>query len=93
MEEVCWLFGNERLSRHISEAIGLTVSAIDSERMVLRITKGKVQKDRYFRLRFLWNATDRSARGTVKLKTPLRPIDADVGSVLQCMPPPPGGAS
>ncbi len=31
----------------ISEAIALTVSAIDSERMVLRITKGKGQKDRY----------------------------------------------
>ena len=34
----------------ISEAIGLTVSAIDSERMVLRITKGKGQKDRYVML-------------------------------------------
>ena len=34
----------------ISEAIALTVSAIDSERMVLRITKGKGQKDRYVML-------------------------------------------
>jgi len=34
----------------ISEAIGLTVSAIDSERMVLRIAKGKGQKDRYVML-------------------------------------------
>ena len=31
----------------ISEAVRLTVSAIDSERMVLRIEKGKGQKDRY----------------------------------------------
>ena len=34
----------------ISEAIALTVSAIDSERMVLRITMGKGQKDRYVML-------------------------------------------
>ena len=34
----------------ISEAIALTVSAIDSERMVLRIAKGKGQKDRYVML-------------------------------------------
>ena len=34
----------------ISEAIGLTVSAIDSERMVLRIAKGEGQKDRYVML-------------------------------------------
>ena len=34
----------------ISEAIALTVSAIDSKRMVLRITKGKGQKDRYVML-------------------------------------------
>ena len=34
----------------ISEAIHLTVSAIDSERMVLRIAKGKGQKDRYVML-------------------------------------------
>ena len=34
----------------ISEAIALTVSAIDSERMVLRITKGKGQKGRYVML-------------------------------------------
>ena len=34
----------------ISEAIALTVSAIHSERMVLRITKGKGQKDRYVML-------------------------------------------
>jgi len=34
----------------ISEAITLTVSAIDSERMVLRIAKGKGQKDRYVML-------------------------------------------
>ena len=34
----------------ISEAIGLTVSAIDSERMVLRIAKGKGQKNRYVML-------------------------------------------
>ena len=34
----------------ISEAVRLTVSAIDSERMVLRITKGKGQKDRYVML-------------------------------------------
>ena len=34
----------------ISEAIRLTVSAIDSDRMVLRIVKGKGQKDRYVML-------------------------------------------
>ena len=34
----------------ISEAIRLTVSAIDSDRMVLRIAKGKGQKDRYVML-------------------------------------------
>ena len=34
----------------ISEAIALTVSAIDSERMVLHIAKGKGQKDRYVML-------------------------------------------
>ena len=34
----------------ISEAIRLTVSAIDSKRMVLRIVKGKGQKDRYVML-------------------------------------------
>ena len=34
----------------ISEAVRLTVSTIDSERMVLRITKGKGQKDRYVML-------------------------------------------
>ena len=34
----------------ISEAIALTVSAIDTERMVLRIAKGKGQKDRYVML-------------------------------------------
>ena len=34
----------------ISEAISLTVSAVDSERMVLRIAKGKGQKDRYVML-------------------------------------------
>lgn len=34
----------------ISEAIALTVSAIDSERMVLRIARGKGQKDRYVML-------------------------------------------
>ena len=34
----------------ISEAVRLTVSAIDSERMVLRIAKGKGQKDRYVML-------------------------------------------
>ncbi len=34
----------------ISEAIALTVSAIDSERIVLRIAKGKGQKDRYVML-------------------------------------------
>ena len=34
----------------ISEAVHLTVSAIDSERMVLRIAKGKGQKDRYVML-------------------------------------------
>ena len=34
----------------ISEAVRLTVSAIDSKRMVLRIAKGKGQKDRYVML-------------------------------------------
>ena len=34
----------------ISEAVRLTVPAIDSERMVLRIAKGKGQKDRYVML-------------------------------------------
>ena len=34
----------------ISEAVRLTVSAIDSERMVLRVAKGKGQKDRYVML-------------------------------------------
>ena len=34
----------------ISEAIHFTVSAIDSDRMVLRIVKGKGQKDRYVML-------------------------------------------
>ena len=34
----------------ISEAVHLTVSAIDSERMVLRIAKGKGEKDRYVML-------------------------------------------
>ena len=34
----------------ISEVVRLTVSAIDSERMVLRIEKGKGQKDRYVML-------------------------------------------
>ena len=34
----------------ISEAIGLTVSVIDSQRMVLRIANGKGQKDRYVML-------------------------------------------
>ena len=34
----------------ISEAVRLTVSAIDSERMVLRVEKGKGQKDRYVML-------------------------------------------
>ena len=34
----------------ISEAVHLTVSAIDSARMVLRIAKGKGQKDRYVML-------------------------------------------
>ncbi len=34
----------------ISDAIALTVPAIDSERLVLRITKGKGQKDRYVML-------------------------------------------
>ena len=34
----------------ISEAVRLTVSAIDSERMALRIAKGKGQKDRYVML-------------------------------------------
>ena len=34
----------------ISEAVRLTVSAIDSERMVLRIAKGKGPKDRYVML-------------------------------------------
>ena len=34
----------------ISEAVSLTVSAIDSERMALRIAKGKGQKDRYVML-------------------------------------------
>ena len=34
----------------ISEAVRLTVSAIDSERMVLRIAKGKGEKDRYVML-------------------------------------------
>jgi site-specific recombinase XerD len=34
----------------ISEAVRLTVSAIDSQRMVLRIAKGKGQKDRYVML-------------------------------------------
>ena len=34
----------------ISEAVHLTVSAIDSQRMVLRIAKGKGQKDRYVML-------------------------------------------
>ena len=34
----------------ISEAVHLTVSAIDSERMLLRIAKGKGQKDRYVML-------------------------------------------
>ena len=34
----------------ISEAVRLTVSAIDSQRMVLRIAKGKGEKDRYVML-------------------------------------------
>ena len=34
----------------ISEAVRLTVSAIDSQRMVLRISKGKGEKDRYVML-------------------------------------------
>ena len=34
----------------VSEVVRLTVSAVDSERMVLRITKGKGQKDRYVML-------------------------------------------
>ena len=34
----------------ISEAVRLTVSAIDSERMVLRVANGKGQKDRYVML-------------------------------------------
>ena len=34
----------------IAEAVRLTVSAIDSQRMVLRIAKGKGQKDRYVML-------------------------------------------
>ena len=34
----------------ISEAVRLSVSAIDSQRMVLRITEGKGQKDRYVML-------------------------------------------
>ena len=34
----------------ISEAVRLTVSAVDSERMVLRVEKGKGQKDRYVML-------------------------------------------
>ena len=34
----------------ISEAVRLTVSAIDSQRMVLRVAKGKGQKDRYVML-------------------------------------------
>ena len=34
----------------ISEAVRLTVSSIDSERMVLRVEKGKGQKDRYVML-------------------------------------------
>ena len=34
----------------IAEAVRLTVSAIDSERMVLRIAKGKGEKDRYVML-------------------------------------------
>ena len=34
----------------ISEAVRLTVTAIDSERMVLRIAKGKGQQDRYVML-------------------------------------------
>ena len=36
--------------QRISEVIAITVSAIDSERMVLRITKGKGQKNRYVTL-------------------------------------------
>ena len=39
-----------RRSAHLPEAVHLTVSAIDSERMVLRIAKGKGQKDRYVML-------------------------------------------
>ena len=50
----------------ISEAIGLTVSAIDSERMVLRIVKGKGQKDRYV---MLAEAAGRPAR-VVKVQRP-----------------------
>jgi integrase/recombinase XerD len=34
----------------ISEAVGLTVSAIDSQRMVLRVVQGKGRKDRYVML-------------------------------------------
>lgn len=34
----------------ISEAVQLTVSAIDSQRMVLRVEQGKGQKDRYVML-------------------------------------------
>ena len=34
----------------ISEAVRLTVSAVDSQRMVLRVEKGKGQKDRYVML-------------------------------------------
>ena len=62
-EEVVQFLGGVKAAKHhailttcyaaglrISEAVHLTVSAIDSARMVLRIAKGKGQKDRYVML-------------------------------------------
>ena len=68
----------------IAEAVRLTVSAIDSQRMVLRIAKGKGQKDRYVMLspKLLavlraWWQVDRPRHWLFPGERPEKPITPD----------------
>ena len=78
----------------ISEAVRLTVSAIDSKRMVLRIAKGKGQKDRYVMLspKLLavlraWRQVERPRTGSFPASAPRRRSRAARSSLPAGSPP------
>ena len=78
----------------VSEAARLTVSAIDSERMALRIAKGKGQKDRYVMLspKLLevlraWWQVDRPRHWLFPGERPETPITRNASGVPATSPP------